>query len=114
MASSPSAALAQRFRPQQYRSCAVVGSGHDLRCGTPRGEEIDAHAAVFRSNTAQPATDADMELRGPPQPSSSSSSTTTSPTRSSLQRQHEQSSKNHQAELARYSIGASRGGRRTS
>mmetsp|Transcript_232 Transcript_232/g.653 ORF Transcript_232/g.653 Transcript_232/m.653 type:complete len:688 (-) Transcript_232:71-2134(-) len=35
------------------KSCAVVGSGHDVRCGSPKGAEIDAHDAVFRSNGAQ-------------------------------------------------------------
>ena len=34
--------------PRSYGSCAVVGSGHDLRCGEPKGKEIDAHDAVFR------------------------------------------------------------------
>ena len=44
---------ARAYGPQHYRTCAVVGSGHDLRCGVPRGAEIDAHDAVFRSNAAQ-------------------------------------------------------------
>lgn len=35
------------------KSCAVVGSGHDVRCGSPKGAEIDAHDAEFRSNGAQ-------------------------------------------------------------
>ena len=39
--------------PQQLESCAVVGSGHDLKCGKTRGEEIDSHRAVFRSNAFQ-------------------------------------------------------------
>ena len=50
---SPSAVRARAYGPQHYRTCAVVGSGHDLRCGVPRGAEIDAHDAVFRSNAAQ-------------------------------------------------------------
>ena len=40
-------------RPLMYKSCAFVGSGHDLRCGRPKGSEIDAHDAVFRANAAQ-------------------------------------------------------------
>ena len=51
--SAPSPALARAYTPQHFRTCAVVGSGHDLRCGQPRGREIDAHDAVFRSNAAQ-------------------------------------------------------------
>lgn len=39
--------------PAARRSCAFVGSGHDLRCGAHRGREIDAHDAVFRANGAQ-------------------------------------------------------------
>ena len=35
------------------RTCAFVGSGHDLRCGARRGREIDAHDAIFRANGAQ-------------------------------------------------------------
>ena len=36
------------------RRCAFVGSGHDLRCGAPRGREIDsAFDLVFRANAAQ-------------------------------------------------------------
>jgi hypothetical protein len=51
---SPSGELASSYRPRQYRSCAVVGSGHDLRCGKARGAEIDeTHDAIFRSNSAQ-------------------------------------------------------------
>jgi hypothetical protein len=50
---SPSAVRARAYRPQHFRTCAVVGSGHDLRCGVPRGSEIDSHDAVFRSNAAQ-------------------------------------------------------------
>jgi hypothetical protein len=39
---------------QSLRRCAFVGSGHDLRCGTPRGAEIDSsYDAVFRANAAQ-------------------------------------------------------------
>jgi len=44
------------------RSCAFVGSGHDLRCGTRRGREIDAHDAVFRANHAQQPECADRYL----------------------------------------------------
>ena len=59
------------FGPQRFGTCAVVGSGHDLRCGEERGSEIDAHEAVFRSNSAQHAmgeggfegTDLDKSLR---------------------------------------------------
>ena len=32
--------------------CAFVGSGHSLRCGGPRGQEIDAHEVVVRANRA--------------------------------------------------------------
>ena len=53
MHASPSASTARTFTPRQYASCAVVGSGHDLRCGASRGGEIDRHDAVFRSNTFQ-------------------------------------------------------------
>ena len=35
------------------RTCAFVGSGHDLRCGARRGREIDGHDAIFRANGAQ-------------------------------------------------------------
>lgn len=56
LASSPSAARAAELGPRRYGTCAVVGSGHDLRCGTPRGSEIDGrHEAIFRSNSAQHA-----------------------------------------------------------
>ena len=56
LASSSSAASTRTHRPLGYRSCAVVGSGHDLRCGQARGAEIDGrHEAVFRSNAAQHA-----------------------------------------------------------
>ena len=54
--SSPSAALASSYQAQAFPTCAVVGSGHDLRCGEARGAQIDAHDAVFRSNAAQPAS----------------------------------------------------------
>lgn len=40
-------------KPLSFRSCAFVGSGHDLRCGLPRGAEIDAHDAIFRANAFQ-------------------------------------------------------------
>jgi hypothetical protein len=41
--------------PGTHRTCAVVGSGHDLRCGTRKGMggEIDAATKVFRANSAQ-------------------------------------------------------------
>ena len=55
LATSPSSSAAAAHRPLQYRSCALVGSGHDLNCGPARGAEIDAHDAVFRSNNAQHA-----------------------------------------------------------
>ena len=38
------------------RTCAFVGSGHDLRCAR-RGREIDAHDAIFRANGAQQPED---------------------------------------------------------
>ena len=48
-----SAALANETA-LRYDSCAVVGSGHDLKCGEPMGGEIDeGHEAVFRANAAQ-------------------------------------------------------------
>ena len=43
------------YQPLRYPRCAFVGSGHDLRCGFPRGVEIDEHDAVFRANAAQGA-----------------------------------------------------------
>lgn len=40
--------------PQRHRRCAVVGSGHSLRCHEPPvGVQIDGHDAVFRANGAQ-------------------------------------------------------------
>ena len=36
------------------RMGAFVGSGHDLRCGQPRGSAIDASDLVFRANAAHP------------------------------------------------------------
>jgi hypothetical protein len=44
-----------RSRSQRHRSCAVVGSGHTLRCGqsSGMGAEIDAQDAVFRANAQQ-------------------------------------------------------------
>ena len=42
-----------RAASYHYGTCAFVGSGHDLRCGAPRGGEIDGHEAVFRANAAQ-------------------------------------------------------------
>ena len=43
------------FQNQTLRRCAVVGSGHTLRCGTRWGPTIDSgeFAAVFRVNKAQ-------------------------------------------------------------
>lgn len=42
-------------QPRIHETCAVVGSGHDLRCGSRKGmgAEIDAHEKVFRANSAQ-------------------------------------------------------------
>jgi len=41
-------------RPGRFASCALVGSGHDLQCGTREmGSFIDSHDRVFRSNAAQ-------------------------------------------------------------
>ena len=39
--------------PLMFNRCAVVGSGPDLRCGRPRGRDIDSADAVFRANVAQ-------------------------------------------------------------
>ena len=47
------AAGASTSTGQRNLSCAVVGSGHSLRCGNARGAEIDAHDLVYRSNAAQ-------------------------------------------------------------
>ena len=51
----PPPASPQSKRPfeKTFKKCAVVGSGHDLRCGDAKGAEIDAHDAVFRANGAQ-------------------------------------------------------------
>lgn len=41
--------------PATIERCGVgafVGSGHDLRCGAPRGDEIDRSDLVFRANAA--------------------------------------------------------------
>ena len=35
---------------QSLDRCAVVGSGHSLRCGSPWGGTIDSYDAVFRVN----------------------------------------------------------------
>mmetsp|Transcript_38488 Transcript_38488/g.87453 ORF Transcript_38488/g.87453 Transcript_38488/m.87453 type:complete len:520 (-) Transcript_38488:135-1694(-) len=58
-----SASIDSTNRPLRFETCAFVGSGHDLRCGPPRGAEIDAHDAVFRANAFQ-ATVAKHEGRG--------------------------------------------------
>ena len=44
-------------RPGRFASCALVGSGHDLQCGTREmGSFIDSHDRVFRSNGAHMLT----------------------------------------------------------
>ena len=49
----------RRQRTYKYHTCAVVGSGADLRCGKAHGSDIDAHDAVFRSNAAQHVEEGD-------------------------------------------------------
>jgi hypothetical protein len=48
-------AFASPWLARSYGRCAVVGSGHDLRCGERRGGSIDSSDAIFRSNFAQQA-----------------------------------------------------------
>ena len=42
---------------QSLDRCAVVGSGHALRCGSPWGGTIDSYDAVFRVNKVQLQTE---------------------------------------------------------
>ena len=44
------------WQPRMFERCAVVGSGHDIRCSPiQHGHDIDSADAVFRSNAAQPS-----------------------------------------------------------
>jgi hypothetical protein len=44
------------WQPRMFERCAVVGSGHDIRCSpVQHGHDIDSADAVFRSNAAQPS-----------------------------------------------------------
>jgi len=60
---APLAAAAEggRYIPapgaQSLDRCAVVGSGHALRCGSPWGGTIDSYDAVFRVNKVQLQTE---------------------------------------------------------
>lgn len=82
-----------------WQRCAVVGSGHSLRCGSERGSEIDAHDAVIRANAAQTlATDVSPRMHQPP--------TSSDPALASREASVHDS-------LARFRIATSRAGSRT-
>ena len=62
-AAGEAAYAAGPWQPRMFGRCAVVGSGHDVKCSAqPHGLDIDAADAVFRSNAAQPSTPSHPQL----------------------------------------------------
>jgi hypothetical protein len=53
LAESESRAAGTPHEAQSLGTCAFVGTNHELNCGAPLGEEIDAHDSVFRANSFQ-------------------------------------------------------------